>query len=252
MTANKSYFFIQVIFLFIFPVYSLLLQSKKNNDNKVQDSYRHKGLRRLLVETLRQNRPGRQPITDEAVLNAIGKIPRHFFLDPEFVEMAYQDRAFQIGCGQTISQPYTVAYQSQLLEIKPREKVLEIGTGSGYQATILMELGAKVYTIERQRELFDKTSILFHEMGYEPRIFYGDGYKGLPMFAPFHKIIVTCGAPSIPEELVKQLKPGGIMVVPVGNSEKQEMIRLIKNPNESYHVENHGEFLFVPMLQNKQ
>jgi len=218
----------------------------------MQDTYRHKGLRKALIELLKRNTSNRIPITDDAVLEAIGKIPRHFFLDPAFVEFAYQDKSFQIGCGQTISQPYTVAFQTQLLEIKQREKVLEIGTGSGYQACVLIELGAKVFTIERQRELFDKTSTLLPKMGYEPKMFYGDGYKGLPKLAPFHKIIVTCGAPDIPKDLVAQLKPGGIMVVPVGKPEHQKMLRLIKNDDDSYTVEEHGNFVFVPMLKDKE
>jgi protein-L-isoaspartate(D-aspartate) O-methyltransferase len=218
----------------------------------VQDTYRHKGLRKVLVEMLRENSFNREPVTDEAVLAAIGKIPRHFFLDPAFVEFAYLDKAFQIGCGQTISQPYTVAFQSQLLEIKPRDKVLEIGTGSGYQACVLSELGAKVFTIERQRELFDKTSVLLPKMGYEPKMFYGDGYKGLPKLAPFHKIIVTCGAPFIPDDLVEQLKPGGMMVIPVGGAEYQKMLRLIKKQDGFCVVEDHGDFVFVPMLKDKK
>ena len=217
----------------------------------MQDSYRHKGLRKVLVDILRENTTNRIPITDESVLEAIGNIPRHFFLDPAFVEFAYQDKAFQIGYGQTISQPYTVAFQTQLLEIKPRDKVLEIGTGSGYQACVLIELGAKVFTIERQRELFDMTSVLLPKMGYHPKMFYGDGHKGLPTLAPFHKIIVTCGAAEIPKELVKQLKPGGIMVIPVGNREHQKMLRLIKNNDDSYVVEEHGDFIFVPMLKER-
>jgi len=218
----------------------------------MQDTYRHKGLRKALVDALRENSSGRVPITDEAVLAAIGKIPRHFFLDPAFVEIAYQDRAFQIGCGQTISQPYTVAFQSQLLEIKPRDRVLEIGTGSGYQACVLLELGAKVFTIERQRELFDKTSVLLPQMGYEPKMFYGDGYRGLPTLAPFHKIIVTCGASDIPENLVDQLKPGGMMVIPVGSKNHQKMLRIVKKQDGSCAVEEHGDFVFVPMLKDKE
>ena len=217
----------------------------------MQDTYRHKGLRKALVDALRENSSGRVPITDESVLAAIGNIPRHFFLDPAFVEIAYQDKAFQIGCGQTISQPYTVAFQSQLLEIKPRDKVLEIGTGSGYQACVLLELGAKVFTIERQRELFDKTSALLPKMGYEPKMFYGDGYRGLPMLAPFHKIIVTCGAPDIPTNLVDQLKPGGMMVIPVGKNH-QKMLRLVKKQDGSCTVEDYGDFAFVPMLKDKE
>ena len=212
----------------------------------MQDTYRHKGLRKKLVEDLRES------ITDEAVLAAIEKVPRHLFLDPAFVEFAYKDIPFQIGCGQTISQPYTVAFQSQLLEIKPRDKVLEIGTGSGYQACVLIELGAKVFTIERQRGLFDKTSVLLPKMGYTPKMFYGDGHKGLPKLAPFHKIIITCGASEVPEELVKQLKPGGIMVIPVGGKKEQKMLRLIKNEDGSCVVEDYGSFVFVPMLEDKE
>jgi protein-L-isoaspartate(D-aspartate) O-methyltransferase len=233
------------------PKISLLLHRKKS-EKIVQDTYRHKGLRKALVEILREYPSDRTPITDEAVLEAIGKVPRHLFLDPAFVEFAYKDMAFQIGCGQTISQPYTVAFQSQLLEIKPRDKVLEIGTGSGYQACVLMELGAKVFTIERQRELFDKTSVLLPQMGYEPKMFYGDGYKGLPKLAPFHKIIVTCGAPFIPPALVEQLKPGGMMVIPVGGTDHQKMQRLVKSEDGSCVVEDHGAFLFVPMLKDKK
>lgn len=217
----------------------------------MQDTYRHKGLRKKLVEELRRHSPNRFSITDESVLEAIEKVPRHLFLDPAFVEFAYKDMAFQIGCGQTISQPYTVAFQTQLLEIKPRDKVLEIGTGSGYQACVLLELDAKVFTIERQRELFNKTSVLLPQMGYTPKMFYGDGYKGLPKLAPFHKIIVTCGAPYIPKDLIAQLKPGGMMVIPVGTKE-QKMLRLIKNEDGSCTVENYGSFLFVPMLEDKE
>ncbi len=218
----------------------------------MEDTYRHKGLRKLLVQKLKEDDPNRLTIVDEAVLNAIEKVPRHLFLDPAFVEFAYQDKAFQIGCGQTISQPYTVAFQSQLLEIKPREKVLEIGTGSGYQSCVLVELGAKVFTIERQRELFDKTSVLLPKMGYHPKMYYGDGYKGLPKLAPFHKIIVTCGAPFIPQDLVEQLKPGGIMVIPVGDGDKQEMRRLIKKEDNNCIIESYGIFSFVPMLRDKK
>lgn len=215
------------------------------------DTYRHQGLRKQLVELLKQKSSSRPPIADTNVLAAIGKVPRHYFLDPAFDEFAYQDIAFQIGCEQTISQPYTVAFQSQLLEIQPRDKVLEIGTGSGYQACILIELGAKVFTIERQRTLFDRTSKLLPRMGYNPKMLYGDGFKGWPIFAPFHKIIVTCGAPFVPEQLIEQLRPGGMMVVPVGEGKKQEMLRLIKNADGTVVTENYGTFSFVPMLKDK-
>lgn len=218
----------------------------------LEDNYRHKGLRKNLIDYLRKGNDQHGGITNEAVLRAMEQIPRHLFLDPAFVEFAYQDRAFQIGCGQTISQPYTVAFQTQLLEIKPYEKILEIGTGSGYQACVLCEMGAKVFTIERQRQLFDKTTKLLSQIGYAPKMFYGDGYKGLPTFAPFDKIIITCGAPIIPDSLVQQLKAGGKMVIPFGSGKEQEMQRIIKNADGSISIEKHGVFSFVPMLENKE
>lgn len=218
----------------------------------IDDTFRHKGLRKKLIDYLRTNDLSRNRITDESVLKAMEKIPRHLFLDPAFVEFAYQDKAFQIGCGQTISQPYTVAFQTQLLEVLPRDKILEIGTGSGYQACVLCELGAKVFTIERQRQLFDKTSKLLPQIGYTPKMFYGDGYKGLPTFAPFNKIIITCGAPIIPELLIDQLKVGGYMVIPFGEGKEQEMQRIIKNEDGSITIEKHGIFSFVPMLEDKE
>jgi protein-L-isoaspartate(D-aspartate) O-methyltransferase len=188
---------------------------------------------------------------DKRILEVIGKVPRHFFLAPEFSEFAYRDQAFQIGCGQTISQPYTVAFQTQLLDVRPREKILEIGTGSGYQAAILLELGAKVFTIERQRELFDKADELLHKMNYDLKMLFGDGYRGWPVYAPFHKIIITCGAPEVPEALYEQLRPGGIMVVPVGEGDTQEMKRVIKLRNGERYEQNFGLFRFVPMLKDK-
>lgn len=209
------------------------------------DSYKHKGLRKHLVETIKD-----KGIYDENVLAAIEKIPRHFFLDSSFDQHAYEDKAFPIGSGQTISQPYTVAFQSQLLNIKKRDKVLEVGTGSGYQSCVLLELGAIVYTIERQKNLYQKTKEFIPSIGYKPKMFYGDGYKGLPTFAPFDKIIVTAGAPSIPQPLIDQLKPGGILVVPLGD-DVQIMTTITKSKDDKIIREEHGTFRFVPLLEDK-
>src|SRR6201985_2273630 len=178
-----------------------------------EDTYRHKGLRKQLVDTIRQ-----KGITDDRVLEAIGHLPRHFFMDSAFDKIAYEDRAFPIGEGQTISQPYTVAYQSQLLEIKPFEKVLEIGTGSAYQACVLAEMGAQVYTIERQKKLFDSNKQFPWLKKYPAlKFFFGDGFEGLPTYAPFDKVLITAAAPGIPPKLIDQLKSGGMMVLPVGS-----------------------------------
>jgi protein-L-isoaspartate(D-aspartate) O-methyltransferase len=191
-------------------------------------------------------------IKDKRVLEAILKIPRHYYLDNAFVEFAYQDKAFPIGSGQTISQPYTVALQTQLLELKKGDKVLEIGTGSGYQTAVLLELGVKVFSIERQRKLFQKAKVILVELGYRPKLFYGDGFKGQPAFAPFDKIIITAGAPEVPSDLLEQLKPGGIMVVPINDGEHQVMHRLIKSLDGGEIIkEEHGMFKFVPMLKDK-
>lgn len=212
----------------------------------MKDGFREKGLRRELVQLLKQ-----KGIQSEMVLEAIGNVPRHLFLDSAFLELAYKDMALQIGAGQTISQPYTVAFQTQALEIKKGDKVLEIGTGSGYQAAVLMECGAKVFSIERQKSLYDKTKVFLPELGYNPRLFYGDGYKGLPTFAPFQKIIVTAGAPKIPEDLVAQLAKGGRMIIPVGADGVQTMVLLTKDESGNVETQEFGEFRFVPMLKEK-
>lgn len=210
----------------------------------MNDLMHHQGMRRRLVEGLRA-----KGIRDEKVLEAINKVPRHLFMDSGFVKFAYKDQAFPIGSGQTISQPFTVAYQTQILEIEPHSKVLEVGTGSGYQAAVLLELGAKVFSIERHRELYVKTEQLFSDLGYSPRLFLGDGYNGLPTYGPFDRIIVTAGAPYVPEELVRQLKVGGRMVIPLGSYERQEMTVIIKNAEDSYEKITKGDFVFVPMLK---
>lgn len=214
---------------------------------KYEDTYRHKGLRKQLVDTLKQ-----KGITDERVLAAINNIPRHFFLDSAFDKVAYEDRAFPIAEGQTISQPYTVAYQTQLLEVKQYEKVLEIGTGSGYQAMVLAEMGAQVYTIERQKKLFDELRNFTLRKKYAAiKYFYGDGYEGLPTFAPFDKIIITAAAPFIPPKLIQQLKKGGKMVVPVGEGAVQKMLRLTKNADGTTSEETFDNFSFVPMVEGR-
>ncbi len=212
-----------------------------------EDTYVHKGLRKQLVQILRE-----KGIKDEKVLAAIEAIPRHFFLDPAFERQAYEDRAFPITAGQTISQPYTVATQTQLLELKKFDKVLEIGTGSAYQACVLAEMGITLYTIERQRALYDYVGQFFFLKKYlNIKRFYGDGFEGLPSYAPFDKIIITCGAPFIPPKLIAQMKPNGIMVIPVGEGEKQKMLRVTKDANGNVQEEEMGNFSFVPMLQGK-
>jgi protein-L-isoaspartate(D-aspartate) O-methyltransferase len=207
-----------------------------------EDNYKQRGLRNKLVKILEK-----KGISDPAVLAAIGKVPRHLFFDDALLDHAYQDKAFPIGEGQTISQPYTVAFQTAKLEIKPGDKVLEIGTGSGYQACILLELGAKVYTIEYNRKLFEITKSRLPQMGYKPYFFYGDGSKGLPAKAPFDKILVTAGAPVIPNALTDQLAENGILVIPVGNREKQKMVRIQKKGN-ALVKEEYDNFAFVPLL----
>ncbi|HKZ66116.1 MAG TPA: protein-L-isoaspartate(D-aspartate) O-methyltransferase [Chitinophagaceae bacterium] len=212
-----------------------------------EDTYRHKGLRKKLVDTIKA-----KGITDERVLNAINNVPRHFFLDSAFDELAYEDRAFPIAEGQTISQPYTVAYQSQLLELRPFLKVLEIGTGSAYQAVILAEMGAQVYTIERQKKLFEGNKTFDFLKKYRSiKFFYGDGYEGLPTYAPFDRVIITAAAPEIPQKLVDQLKPGGMMVIPLGMGDVQRMMRITKLETGALKEEVFDNFSFVPMLGGK-
>lgn len=210
---------------------------------KFVDNYREKGARKQLVEILKK-----RGIADESVLKAVGKVPRHFFFDETFWHQAYKDIAFPIGDGQTISQPYTVAYQTELLHIKKGDKVLEIGTGSGYQTCILLELGAEVYTIERQRNLYNRTAKVLPYMGYHPHFFLGDGSKGLAEQAPFHKIIVTAGAPFVPEIMLKQLTIGGILVIPVGDEKSQKMITVIRSGEQDFEKIELDTFRFVPLV----
>jgi protein-L-isoaspartate(D-aspartate) O-methyltransferase len=212
----------------------------------LRDTAKHQGLRNQLATVLKA-----KGITDENVLNAIRKIPRHLFIDSSFESHAYQDKAFPIAAEQTISQPYTVAFQSQTLEIKKGDKVLEIGTGSGYQTAVLLELKAEVYSIERQHKLFKKTELFLPKLGYRPKRFiFGDGYKGLPEQAPFDKIIVTAGAPFVPKPLLAQLKVGGLLLIPVGDK-TQIMTLFIRKSNKEFEKHELGDFAFVPMLEEK-
>ena len=214
--------------------------------HKLVDSYREKGARKKLVELLRE-----RGIADDNVLRAIGKVPRHYFFDETFWKQAYKDIAFPIGDGQTISQPYTVAYQTELLHIKTGDKVLEIGTGSGYQTCILVELGAQVYTIERQENLYNRTKQVLPHMGYMAEFFYGDGSKGIAQHAPYDKIIVTAGAPLVPEILLKQLKIGGILVIPVGDEKSQKMITVLRVSENDFERFVLDTFRFVPLVGEK-
>lgn len=212
----------------------------------MKDTAKHQGLRNQLVTVLEQ-----KGITDKNVLDAVKKIPRHLFLNSSFEDYAYQDKAFPIGAGQTISQPYTVAFQSQLLEVQKDHKILEVGTGSGYQTAVLCTMGAKVYSIERQKELFKSTSLLLPKLGIRPKhLSFGDGYKGLPNYEPFDSIIVTAGAPVIPKPLMAQLKVGGRMVIPVGE-DVQIMTLLIRKNETQFEKHEFGEFRFVPLLEDK-
>ncbi|MDR1739339.1 MAG: protein-L-isoaspartate(D-aspartate) O-methyltransferase [Bacteroidales bacterium] len=210
------------------------------------DNFKHQGAREKLISEIRNKN-----IASEKVLSAMLNVPRQYFIDSIFEKYAYHDKAFSIGEGQTISQPTTVAIQSTLLEVKQGDKVLEIGTGSGYQAQVLHKLGAKVFSIERQKVLFEKTHLLLRSLGSSVQTFYGDGYEGLPAQAPFDKIIITCGAPFIPEPLKLQLKIGGIMVVPLGEGIEQIMTKVVRTRENSYETTTHGEFAFVPMLEDK-
>ena len=213
----------------------------------MKDTYRHKGLRKKLSEDI-----ARKGIHDRRIIDAIDSVPRHTFLDSSFLEFAYEDKPFPIGSGQTISQPYTVAFQTHLLEIKNGDRVLEIGTGSGYQACILAEIGAKVFTIERQRKLYQKTKTFLPKLGYRQiKCFYGDGYKGVPAYAPYDKILITAAAPLLPDELIAQLKPGGFLVIPLGKGDVQTMIRLKKETDGKITEEQFGAFRFVPLLKDK-
>ena len=207
------------------------------------DLYKHKGMRRALVKILRD-----KGIRDERVLAAIEAVPRHFFFEKAFVEQAYQDKAFPIGEGQTISQPYTVAFQSELLRLQPNDKVLEIGTGSGYQCSVLLQLTPHIYTIEYNRPLYEKAVRFFRTYGLKPNTFHGDGSKGLPRYAPYDKIIVTAGAPTVPKSLMKQLTVGGILVIPVGDDKRQKMLRITRVEEEEFTKEEFADFKFVPLL----
>jgi protein-L-isoaspartate(D-aspartate) O-methyltransferase len=208
------------------------------------DTFEAKGKRKKLVEELR-----RKGIVDEDVLRAINTVPRHLFMDPAFLTHAYVDKAFPLSSGQTISQPYTVAVQTSLLKVKKRDKILEIGTGSGYQAAILVEMGAKVYTIERFRELFIKAQRTLTSLGYSADFFYGDGYDGKPQYGPFDGIIITAAAPEVPQKLLLQLKTGGKLVVPLGGSDSQVMTVVERTGTDSFDYSEHGNFIFVPMLK---
>ncbi|MBN1790343.1 MAG: protein-L-isoaspartate(D-aspartate) O-methyltransferase [Bacteroidales bacterium] len=213
----------------------------------MEDSFQHKGLRKKLVDEIR-----RKGITDEKVLEAIHKVPRHLFMDSGFIKFAYRDQAFPIRAGQTISQPYTVAFQTQLLDLHPRHKVLEVGTGSGYQAAVLVEMGAAVYTLERQKELYLMAQSLLGSLNYRLHFFYGDGYQGLPTYGPFDRILITAAAPEIPEKLLEQLKPGGRLVLPLGGSGSQVMTLIEKKGEGDFVRSDHGLFVFVPMLGGKE
>jgi protein-L-isoaspartate(D-aspartate) O-methyltransferase len=208
------------------------------------DSFEAKGLRKKLVDSLRQ-----KGITDEEVLRAMNRVPRHLFMDPAFLSHAYVDKAFPITSGQTISQPYTVAVQTCLLRVGKRDKVLEVGTGSGYQAAILAEMGVKVYTIERYRELYLKAQGILNSLGYNIQFFFGDGYEGKPQYGPFDGIVITAAAPEIPEALLKQLKTGGRLVVPLGKTDSQIMTVVQRTGEDTWEHTEHGNFVFVPMLK---
>ncbi len=210
------------------------------------DNFKHQGLRKKLVSTIRA-----KGIKDERILAAVGAIPRHAFMDSGFIKFAYQDAAFPIGAGQTISQPYTVAFQTELLDLFDNCKVLEIGTGSGYQTAILAEMGARVYTIERIKSLSLGARVILAQLGYHAHFSYGDGYLGLPAYGPFDRILVTAGATQIPETLKMQLKIGGVLVAPIGGKSHQSMLRCVRTSEEEFEISDHGGFIFVPLLPGK-
>ena len=213
----------------------------------MEDNFLHKGLRKKLVDEIR-----RKGLDDEQVLSAVERVPRHCFMDSSFVKFAYKDQAFPIGAGQTISQPFTVAFQTSLLKIEKRDKVLEIGTGSGYQTAVLIEMGANVFTIERLKELYLKAKATLSDLGYHPNIFYGDGYQGMPTYGPFDKVLITAAAPDIPKLLLDQIKVGGRLVVPIGGYGTQIMTLMEKNGEDDYDTSEHGYFVFVPMIKGKE
>lgn len=210
------------------------------------DNFRHKGLRKRLIDSIRS-----KGILNEDVLEAMGRVPRHLFMDSSFVNFSYTDKAFPIAAGQTISQPYTVAFQTQLLDVKKHLKILEVGTGSGYQTAVLLELGARVYTIERQRQLFLDAQKTLGPLNYKPIFFYGDGYEGLPAYEPFDRILITAAAPETPQLLLDQLAVGGILVIPEGGSSGQKMIRVVRESADHFQRSEHGHFSFVPLLRGK-
>lgn len=212
------------------------------------DDYRSQGARRRLVQELKT-----KGIGDAAVIEAVGRVPRHlFFEDSALRSHAYEDKAFPIGCGQTISQPYTVAFQTQLLELRRGHRVLEVGTGSGYQTAVLAAMGAKVWSIERHRPLYLATRGRLEAMGHKAALYHGDGFLGLPAYAPYDRVLVTCGAPFVPDALVEQLRPGGILVIPVGEGAVQRMVRIRREVDGALVREEHGDFRFVPMLAHRQ
>lgn len=222
------------------------IRARNFNHVKMTDSSIHQGQRAILCNTLKE-----KGIAGDRVLQAMNRIPRHWFLESGFHQHAYQDKAFPIAANQTISHPSTVAWQSELLEVERGQKILEIGTGSGYQAAVLCELGVKLFTIERQKELFDFSQHMLEMLGYRAEQKFGDGFKGMPVFAPFDRIIVTCGAPYVPKELLKQLKPGGIMIIPVGEG-TQKMVRIQKKADGTFVQKVLGDAAFVPMLKDRE
>jgi len=221
-----------------------LLFLDQNHAVMIEESFEAKGKRKKLIEELRG-----KGINNERVLEAMGRVPRHLFMDDAFLRHAYQDKAFPIAAGQTISQPYTVAVQSMLLEVGKRHKVLEIGTGSGYQAAVLAEMGVKVYTIERQRELFRKAQVMLNDLGYRVQFFLGDGYEGQPQYGPYDGIIITAATAEVPDTLLRQLRVGGRLVVPRGDRDVQVMTLYVKRGEDDYEITTHGNYMFVPMLK---